>query len=270
MPAIHLARLKLQSAALSQFFEQPAAFLKELKNLLEFYANRTHRPGQTGEPQPLLPSYNVPGPILNQIYLDLKPLVIEKPDESLELCEALWQEPYLECRMLSARLLGQISPAMTSEIFAHLQVWLPDTREERLIDTLLDFGLARLRTEYPDLVLDQIKTWLEDDRAVFRRFGLRAMLPILRETSFDNLPFFYRLLTPYFRQTPNDLRPDVLRVLTALTRRSPQEMAFMLRQNLGVSGHTDTAWLIRQVIKEFPQEQQSSLRAALRENKRSA
>jgi hypothetical protein len=46
MPAIQPARLKHQTARLAAVFEQPEDFLKALINLLNFYADHTHRAGQ--------------------------------------------------------------------------------------------------------------------------------------------------------------------------------------------------------------------------------
>jgi len=54
MPAIHPARMKIQVARLGEKIRQPEVFVRELHNLLDFYADRTHRPGQFGEPPPLL------------------------------------------------------------------------------------------------------------------------------------------------------------------------------------------------------------------------
>ena len=50
MPAIQPVRLKRQSALLVEQFNNPAAFIRSLHHLLEFYADRVHRPGQAGEP----------------------------------------------------------------------------------------------------------------------------------------------------------------------------------------------------------------------------
>ena len=43
MPAIDLARLKKQTAYLADIFGEPAIFLRELREVLEFYVNRSLR-----------------------------------------------------------------------------------------------------------------------------------------------------------------------------------------------------------------------------------
>ena len=53
MPAIQLTRLRLQTAGLAESFANPQAFVRGLHDLLDYYADRTHRPGQSGAPAPL-------------------------------------------------------------------------------------------------------------------------------------------------------------------------------------------------------------------------
>jgi hypothetical protein len=60
MPAIQPARLRQQAALMVEHFDQPAAFVRSLHHLLEYYADRAHRPGQAGKPPALLAAYNVP------------------------------------------------------------------------------------------------------------------------------------------------------------------------------------------------------------------
>ena len=43
MPAIDLARLKKQTAHLATLFDQPGEFLREHRELLDYYVNRTLR-----------------------------------------------------------------------------------------------------------------------------------------------------------------------------------------------------------------------------------
>ena len=50
MPAIQLARLKIQISELLRFFDSPPDFIRELHAIYEFYADRTKRPGQSGKP----------------------------------------------------------------------------------------------------------------------------------------------------------------------------------------------------------------------------
>ena len=49
MPAINLARLKIQAARLAEKFSEPEAFLQALNELLGYYTNRTIRAAQVAQ-----------------------------------------------------------------------------------------------------------------------------------------------------------------------------------------------------------------------------
>src|SRR4030043_489754 len=101
MPAISPAKLKLQTARLAEQYTQPGVFVRELHALLKIYADHSHRPGQSGTPSALIESYNVHPPVLRQINLSMKQIVERDPSGTLELCDALWGESYLEHRLLA-------------------------------------------------------------------------------------------------------------------------------------------------------------------------
>jgi hypothetical protein len=75
------------------------------------------------------------------------------------------------------------------------------------------------------------------------------------------------MVTPYLRIIQPALRPDVLVVVRTLIRCSPAETAYLLRQNLAVPDNPDTAWLIRQVLDDFPEETRAGLKAAMKPGK---
>ena len=108
MPAIQPARLRQLSAELVNAFGSPPAFVRELHGLLDFYADRTRRPGQAGAPPPLIHTYRTPAPVIRQVIQDLTPLVADDPQNALVLADALWEEENLECRLLGIEILGMI------------------------------------------------------------------------------------------------------------------------------------------------------------------
>lgn len=265
MPAIQPARLRQQAALLVEQFDQPDAFIRSLHHLLDFYADRTHHPGQAGEPPPLLSAYNVRPPVLRQVLLELTPLAQENPDAALRLCDALWAQPYLEMHLLSAGLLGQLPIEPPVAVMDRVQAWAEQEKDARLITILFDQGMGRLRKESPQLVLQRVEKWLADTEPFIQQLGLRVLLPLAEDPDYQNLPVIFHLIYPLARSIPSGLRPELLDVLAALARRSPQETAYFLRQTWLAIQSPDTAWLIRQSLPAFPTNIQESLRRALRE-----
>lgn len=264
MPAIRPALLKQQAALVADHFADPAAFVRSLGHLLELYADRVQRPGMAGTPRPLLPAYHVRPPVLRQVLKELTQRAEVNPDQGLAICDLLWEQPYLECRQLAIQLLGQIPTANETAIIDRIKKWLPTTPETTLVELLLSQGFTRLRQEKPLVVIDQVDTWLVQKHLKMQQTGLRALLPMVKDARFENLPVFFRLLQPLLGVIPTDLRPDLLTVLEALARRSPQETALFLRQSLHLPNHPDLPWLIRQLLPGFPTEIGNNLRSALR------
>jgi hypothetical protein len=267
MPAIHPARLKQQAALLADAFDQPESFVRALLHVLDFYADRAHRPGLSGEPSPLMRAFRVRAPVLRQILLELAPRLQADPEAALELCDALWKQPNLECRQLAAGVLGKLPPAAGDPVIERIRLWCEPGIEGQLVDLLLDEGLSRLRQESPQQLIDLYAGWLGSENIHWNRLGLRGLGAFSGEPKFHNLPVFFRLIQPYCRKAPPRLRTDLLDLLRSLIRRSPRETAFFLRQNLSAPDNPDTAWLIRQILPDLPADVQEAMRAGLREGR---
>jgi hypothetical protein len=265
VPAIQPARLKHQAALLAKHFNDPPAYIRSLDYVLDFYSDRARRPGKTGKPGPLLTAYNVRPPVLRMIPQELLPLAEQDVPGGLALCDALWAQPYLECRLLAGMLLGQVPPEPPEAITNRLQRWITTDLEFFLIEALLSNGVERLHRQRPQVLLRMIEGWLESTKTFHQQLGLRALLPLIHDPAFENLPVFFRMVQPFCQVAPIALRPDLLDVLAALARRSPQETAYFLRQTLMFPDSQDAPWLIRQSLGEFPPELQSSLRQAVRD-----
>jgi len=266
MPAIQLARLKIQSAELVSRFIDPTGFIRNLHELMDFYADRTRKPGQSRVPTALIKSYNVPRPVLRQIRIDLGPYVAENPEAALDLCDALWLEPYFEFRLLVADLLGMVPGDHQEQILERVTSWAVPGTEDRLLNALLGEGLTQVRKETPQRFSEQLEEWLAAEKNFSRRIGLKAMSISLANGDFENYPRLFRLLAPLVREVPIALRPDLLDVIQALAERSPHETAFFLRSNLSLMvDEAGPAWLIRNSVRYFPEDLQISLKSALHE-----
>lgn len=266
MPAIQPALLRKQAAELAGHFEDPPAFIRLLHHLLEFYADRSRHPGQTGAPPPMIAAYKVRPPVLRMILHELTPLATGNAQQGLALCDALWEEPYLEPRLLAAMLLGLIPPDPPAQILDRIQVWLKPDLEFTLIEAVMENSFAGLQREQPRSIVRLIQDWLALKDPFYKQLGLRALLPLIENPEFQNMPVFYRLIQPLASSVPSALKPDLLDVLAALARRSPQETGFFLQQTLAMPNSRDTAWLIRQSLSAFPTELQQTLRTAERQS----
>ena len=264
MPAIQPARLNAQVSDLLVHFAEPEAFIRALHTLLDFYADRTRRPGLTGKPQPLIQAYNVPRQVLRRIEAGLLPRAEADPQAARALADALWADAWFESRMLAIYLLGALPLTQADAIAERLQTWGQTCRDETLVDALLARGAARLRLEDPDGFLLQVERWFRSAEAPSRQLGLRAIPGLVANPEFENLPTLYRLLTPSLRAAESSLDGDLLRAVRALGQRSPRETAYFLQKNLQVPHKSGLEVIIRRSLDVFPPELAEMLRADLR------
>lgn len=264
MPAIYPARLKKQIADLVDYFDQPTVFVRELHHLLNQYADRVHRYGQSGEPVPLLNAYKVRSPILRHISQELGQRAVIYPEDALSLSDALWEEAYLEFKQLAVSLLGKIPLNPPDHILERIRRWVQDESDTQIIDYVFVYGLSSVWAQDKEFVMDMIEGWLIDTDVYAKRLGIRALIPIVEDYSYENIPNVYRLIHRLTLTAPSDLNTDLIELITALAKRSPQETAYFLSQNLSHPESSHTARLIRKCKSEFPEDMQDYLLAAVR------
>ena len=266
MPAIQPARLKIQAAELAQSAPDAEKFCRAFHAYLDYYADRTYRPGIVGEPPSLLRAYHVPLQVVRAVVKELPEYIADKRDESLALADMLWSEPYLEFRLLAASLIGQVSPIPSESIFGRIHSWTGPGTEERLINALIISGLERLRLEQSDRYIEQIEIWLKSKHTFENQLGLKAIPPLLDTPSFEDFPLIFRLLDQVMRSTQPSLRPEVLAVIETLALHSPKETVYFLHQTaISGTGNPNLTWFVRHSLKFFPSDSQKYLQEALRQ-----
>src|SRR5215211_4313271 len=268
MPAIDLARLKKQTARLADSFDEPSTFLRELREVLEFYVNRSLR-SQSVAPSSVLPTYRTPVVVLRQIETELSPAAERWPIQALELADALWDEGWLETRLLAAFLLGRIPP-QEERLLARLTAWTQAVRDPSVRAALLTTSLTRLRKETPALFLILVKEWLHPARQRMWSNGVQALVPLIQSSDFDNLPPIFEIVEPILRAAPATLQFDLQELIIALFEASPNETSYFLQQLLKGTRSPLPSIALRRMSPELPLELQSSLREMLRQTKTKA
>src|SRR5688572_19311424 len=265
MPAIDLARLKKQSAQLTDLFDQPSAFLRAHREILDFYVNHSLR-SQGVAPSSVLPTYRTPVVVLRQIETELGPVAEKQPIQALELADALWDEGWLETRLLAAFLLGRIPP-QEERLLARLTAWTQAVRDPSVRAALLTTSLTRLRKETPDLFLVLVKEWLYPSRKRMWSNGIQALVPLISSSDFDNLPPIFEIVEPILKAAPATLQYDLQELIIALFEASPDETTFFLQEILKGTKSPLPSIALRRMAPELPQELQTSLREILRQTK---
>jgi hypothetical protein len=263
MPAIDLARLRKQANRLADFFFVPDDFLKHLREMLEFYVNYSLRTKENIAPGSNLPTFRTPVVVVRQIENAVGPIARVNPHYALELADLLWDEGYIETRMLAAHLLGCIPP-QEERLLARLTAWTQQVRDPNVRRALLTTSLARMRKETPDEFLVLISEWLHPARQRLWSNGIQALLPQITDPEYENLPPVYELARPVIESAPGMLQNDLADLINALYKASPAETEYYLREILENSANPLTVVTLRRILSLFHPELQSRLRNLVR------
>jgi len=262
MPAIDLTRLRKQANRLADFFFLPDEFMKHLREMLDFYVNYTLRTVENVAPGSNLKTYRTPPAVLTQIENELRPIAEANPHFALELADILWDEGALETRLLAAFLLGRIPP-QEERLLPRITAWTQQIRDPNVRAALLSTSLTRMRKETPDQFLTLVREYLHPERARAWSNGIQALIPMISDTDFENLPAIFDIVEPIIEEAPSTLQNDLTDLIVALYRASASETIFMLKHVLSNSQNPMTAITLRRISSSFPPPLQKELRSLL-------
>ena len=222
MAAIDLTKLKKQCAELVILFDQSDLFLHQLKEILEYYTNRTLRVSQVIQ-KSNLQTYNTPRPVLLQIENTIEKLGDQYPEAAINLTKSLWNTAVYETRLLSAFILGTIPLASSISLLTSLPDKLYETKDQGIKDALLTSALARLRNEDPHTMLLLIKDWVNAPGPRTQAWGLNAFLPLVHKLGFDDLPQVFEMLRPAIQSLTPATLTDIQACINSIYLISPVE-----------------------------------------------
>lgn len=264
MPAIDIARLKIEAAVLVEKFDQPAIFLKELHEILDHYADRTLRVGVVATPLSVLPTYRSPQAVLRQVEMELAPLAGAFPEQAMALTDALWKDGHLETRLLAATLLGRIHPE-TPLLLERISAWVSRARDRQLRTALLSVSLARLRRESPSEFLKLVSSWFDPTTIKMWSNGIHALLPLIEDVSYDDLPPVYDAVHIVVETAPSMLQNDLVELIQALYVASPVETTYFMRQVITASNSAQLPQTFRRILPALPVELQPMILELIRQ-----
>jgi hypothetical protein len=264
MPAIDLARLKLQAARLVGNFAEPETFLRELNETLDFYTNRTIRTAQVVQ-RLSAPTYHTPRPVLRQIESELATLAETQPHEAVNLIKVLWEANSLEARLLAAFLLGNVPSDQAIPTLRLLPAWINQSIDKEIRTALLTTALTRLRREKPDTFFLILEGWLGSPQPALQVWGLQALIPLLQDPRFENLPAVFRILQPVIQAAGPATQLNLLACLAALERVSLTETLAFLREIIHANPTPMMLRIFRRILPGLSPELREALRESLRE-----
>jgi hypothetical protein len=266
MAAIQLEQLNIQLNELMWKFTRPKEFLSGLRELMEFYGDRTFRLGSSSLSTRIIHTYHIPQIFMNQLTHALQTRCEENPNAAFLLADTLWEDNSFEIRRTAIEILA-LSPVDNCEDLCHrLERWCQPGEDNELIHLLLQDGSGNLRKFKGSDWMRLIGKWLEDLDEAFKTIGLKAALVTIRDENYTDLPSLYNLLSPVLKISDISLQPDLIEISKALAIRSPSEMLFILRQALILGDPINTTRLARKLLPELDTDTGKQLRLMLVES----
>ena len=263
MPAFDLAELDQQISVLLRAFSRPTDFLSTLKALFERYGLPSHRTGISvkGVTEP---AYHVSELVLRQIEIALLPLIGENQGVVLRLADALWKDRYYEVRLLGAYLVGKAPLEPSSAIVAFLKRSIIATDELDMQVLLLTRGSGRLRREESSYWLVTLEEWLHRPQEIDTIIGLRSLLSIVEDKSFENIPPVFRMMSPFLLDVSREQESVLQLLIAALAKRTPIETAYYLQEVIPFFENERSLSLVRSCLEHFEGADQLLVRDSLR------
>ncbi|RLD06763.1 MAG: hypothetical protein DRI32_02025, partial [Chloroflexi bacterium] len=147
--------------------------------------------------------------------------------------------------------LGHISPE-EDRLLARLTVWTQKVRDPNVRTSLLTHSLTRLRKETPDEFLALVTEWLYPHREQFWSNGLQALLPLVKNPNFENLPPIFNLIEPIIIAAHTRLQKDIQNIIIALYQNAPSETSYFLKNLLAKNENPQMKVLLRRISPSFP------------------
>jgi hypothetical protein len=254
MPAVDPTRLRFQIEDLMAFFQSPQKFHHQLQDMFGFYANRTLRYGDATTHRPLIPIYDLPRPVLQQLEIDLKRHVTTAPEAALTLADELWKDGYLEIKLTAIDILGLVPVDDPEPILLRIESWLSPDLDQVLISRIFSMGTLKLQEAYFESWEGFLEHLLNHEDPKWTALGIRGLSEVINIPEFKNLPAIFRLISPFIHNPQRSYFQNLEILIRSMVQRSPTETAFFIKQALAVSSSPQTAQLVKQCLPLFTED----------------
>lgn len=267
MVAIQRELLSHQLEGLVKNLDYEDEFISGLHDLLNYYSDRVYHPGETGLVKHSIPTYRVPEPLIPMIARKLLTDVSLKTEDYQRLVDCIWEENWLETKLLAIELARVIYSRKPDILYAYFCEWNQEHLDRTVAQNLGTALLEPIIPVYSAEVLEYLDGWSFDDPRNNRN-AFMMMRVLVDNPEFENLPGIYLIFTKMLRHLNTNVMPDAVRFLTSLIERSPVEAVYYLRQQSVVTTNDLFSNLVRKAANQSPSRYQVELQEILRERKK--
>jgi hypothetical protein len=192
-------------------------------------------------------------------------LAEDRPSEAITLTKVLWEAGSLESRLLAAYLLGNIPSDQVVPILTNLPDWLNQSTDKQIRTALLTNALARVRRENSQAFFAILESWLRGPQPALQVWGLQALIPLLQDPQFENLPAVFRILRPAIQAASPSTQLELQDCLVALENVSLTETVAFLREVIRDTPNPMMLRILRRILPVLSPDLQEALLEILRQ-----
>lgn len=263
MPAVQLARLRIQIVRLSELFQDPPAFRQGLESLLELYGDRSYHHGEETIESGRIPSFNVPPLVMRQLEMELNRVTGDVIHSNFELLDSIWSSEYREMRQIAIFLLGRTAANEPKSYFTTLKKWCQPGEDSSLLEELLAKSGEKIRANDPAAWLAMVNTWCRHKNYRVREIGLIALNPLLSERGLENLPEIFNIVEPLLLETDLALQKRLLVTCQRLYDTSPVETLEYFKHLVESNASDHFLRLLRRLVPSLSNDDQVKLHQIL-------
>ena len=263
MPAVQLARLRIQIVRLSELFQDPPAFRQGLESLLEHYGDRSYRHGEEIIESGQTPSFNVPPLVMRQLEMELNQVTGDVIHSNFELLDSIWSSEYREMRQIAIFLLGRTAANEPKSYFTTLKKWCQPGEDISLLEELLAKSGEKIRAHDPAAWLAMANTWCRHKNYRVQEIGLIALDPLLSEQGLENLPEIFNILEPLLLETDLALQKRLLVTCQRLYDTSPVETLEYFKHLFQSNASDHFLRMMRRLVPTLSDDDQVKMRQVL-------
>lgn len=211
MPAIDPNRLARQVDDLIARPDEPNQIARVVRDLIEEYSDQTKLSVPT-----------VPRPVIRSLRGAL-----QQHGQHLAISEALWNEGLPDSWLLAAGLLERIEDL---EVAATAKRWAGQNVPIEIVRELGERGLTGWRRADPAGFLEQVTSWLNEQRGRSRVLALYALRERVSDPDFEDLPSILGLIEGRLGGARGEMREALVALVTALEKVAPEETVNFLNE----------------------------------------
>jgi hypothetical protein len=260
MPAVNPENLSRRIESALLLLGEPRQFARACYELLEFYADRTKRRNTAMGQVETARVLRVSRPVMRTLCMEIQRFEHEEQADWLEAAELMWNTGVREGRFIAASLLNKASPE-NAPIYA--EAWAETCEDVVALKWLASDGLSVWREQDPEIFLQVLKRWIDDQRLQVRHLALLLIANASRDSTFDKyLPETFRILHGISAKVRGGSAQSLYGLVRELAKRSPAETTKFLLDEIK-AGHPGVKRLIRNSMEFLPDNYREALHRVL-------